>query len=77
MAALGDLSYNSLGYIVIFFNDLFTALNGVILKRTTEGKKMHESVLVGHLHELDSPISHRNLHSLLFRLKPKNIKRAI
>ena len=35
---MGDLSYNSLGYIVIFFNDLFTALNGVILKRTTEGK---------------------------------------
>ena len=38
VAALGDLSFNALGYIVIFFNDLFTALNGVILKRTTEGK---------------------------------------
>ena len=38
MAALGDLSFNLLGYIVIFFNDLFTALNGVILKRTSEGK---------------------------------------
>ena len=39
VAALGDLSFNLIGYIVIFFNDLFTALNGVILKRTSEGKK--------------------------------------
>lgn len=38
VAALGDLSFNTLGYIVIFFNDLFTALNGVILKRTSEGE---------------------------------------
>ena len=38
VAALGDLSFNLLGYIVIFFNDLFTALNGVILERTSEGK---------------------------------------
>lgn len=38
VAALGDLSFNLIGYIVIFFNDLFTALNGVILKRTSEGK---------------------------------------
>lgn len=37
VAALGDLSFNLLGYIVIFFNDLFTALNGVILKRTADG----------------------------------------
>ena len=36
VAALGDLSFNLIGYIVIFFNDLFTALNGVILKRTSE-----------------------------------------
>jgi hypothetical protein len=35
---MGDLSFNALGYIVIFFNDLFTALNGVILKRTSEGE---------------------------------------
>jgi solute carrier family 35 protein len=36
VAALGDLSFNMIGYIVIFFNDLFTALNGVILKKTAE-----------------------------------------
>mmetsp|Transcript_8270 Transcript_8270/g.17519 ORF Transcript_8270/g.17519 Transcript_8270/m.17519 type:complete len:355 (+) Transcript_8270:141-1205(+) len=36
VAALGDLSFNLIGYIVIFFNDLFTALNGVILKKTSE-----------------------------------------
>lgn len=36
VAALGDLSFNMMGYIVIFFNDLFTALNGVIMKRTAE-----------------------------------------
>ncbi|KAL9184149.1 hypothetical protein ACHAXT_002235 [Thalassiosira profunda] len=39
VAALGDLSFNLVGYIVIFFNDLFTALNGVILKRTSEEYK--------------------------------------
>jgi len=39
VAALGDLSFNLIGYIVIFFNDLFTALNGVILKRTSEEYK--------------------------------------
>jgi len=39
VAALGDLSFNMKGYIVIFFNDLFTALNGVILKRTSEEYK--------------------------------------
>lgn len=36
VAALGDLSFNMIGYVVIFFNDLFTALNGVILKKTAE-----------------------------------------
>ncbi|KAL3801275.1 hypothetical protein HJC23_012675 [Cyclotella cryptica] len=36
VAALGDLSFNLVGYVVIFFNDLFTALNGVIMKRTAE-----------------------------------------
>ena len=36
VAALGDLSFNMVGYVVIFFNDLFTALNGVILKKTAE-----------------------------------------
>ena len=48
VAALGDLSFNLIGYIVIFFNDLFTALNGVILKRTSEGKddKLEEALLV-------------------------------
>jgi len=39
VAALGDLSFNLVGYVVIFFNDLFTALNGVILKRTSEEYK--------------------------------------
>lgn len=39
VAALGDLSFNVVGYVVIFFNDLFTALNGVILKRTSEEYK--------------------------------------
>lgn len=39
VAALGDLSFNLTGYIVIFFNDLFTALNGVILKKTSEEYK--------------------------------------
>ena len=36
VAALGDLSFNMIGYIVIFFKDLFTALNGVIMKTTAE-----------------------------------------
>merc|ERR1719401_58473 len=39
VAALGDLSFNLAGYVVIFFNDLFTALNGVLLKRTSEEYK--------------------------------------
>lgn len=46
VAALGDLSFNLIGYIVIFFNDLFTALNGVLLKRTSdEYKKSKMTVL--------------------------------
>ncbi len=36
VAALGDLSFNLVGYVVIFFNDVFTALNGVLMKRTAE-----------------------------------------
>ncbi len=43
VAAMGDLSFNAMGYIVIFFNDLFTALNGVILKRTSEGERVRGS----------------------------------
>ena len=46
VAALGDLSFNLIGYIVIFFNDLFTALNGVILKRTSEGKEVYNKNLI-------------------------------
>lgn len=53
VAALGDLSFNALGYIVIFFNDLFTALNGVLLKRTSEGyKKSSSSMTVLYLNSL-------------------------
>ena len=34
VAAMSDLSFDATGYIMIFFSDLFTALNGVVMKRT-------------------------------------------
>ncbi len=34
VAALSDLTFDGLGYGMIFLSDLFTALNGVVMKRT-------------------------------------------
>jgi solute carrier family 35 protein len=34
VAALSDLTFDTVGYSMIFLSDLFTALNGVVMKRT-------------------------------------------
>jgi len=71
VAALGDLSFNLLGYIVIFFNDLFTALNGVILKRTSEEyKKSKMTVLY-----LNSLLSATGV-SIIILLVPGEVERV-
>ena len=47
VASLYDLTYDTYGYILIFINNIFTALNGVYMKKTTiSGKVQHESYLV-------------------------------
>jgi len=33
VAALSDLTFDTVGYSMIFLSDLFTALNGVVMKR--------------------------------------------
>ena len=71
VAALGDLSFNALGYIVIFFNDLFTALNGVILKRTSEEYKK-SSMTVLYLNSLLSALG----VSIIILLVPGEIDRV-
>jgi len=71
VAALGDLSFNALGYIVIFFNDLFTALNGVILKRTSEDYKK-SSMTVLYLNSLLSALG----VSIIILLVPGEIDRV-
>ena len=44
VASLYDLTYDTYGYILIFINNIFTALNGVYMKKTTiSGKVQHES----------------------------------
>ena len=71
VAALGDLSFNALGYVVIFFNDLFTALNGVILKRTSEEYKK-SSMTVLYLNSLLSALG----VSIIILLVPGEIDRV-
>ena len=71
VAALGDLSFNALGYVVIFFNDLFTALNGVILKRTSEEYKK-SSMTVLYLNSLLSAFG----VSIIILLVPGEIDRV-
>lgn len=72
VAALGDLSFNALGYIVIFFNDLFTALNGVILKRTSEEYKK-SSMTVLYLNSLLSAMG----VSVIILLVPGEVDRVL
>lgn len=71
VAALGDLSFNTLGYIVIFFNDLFTALNGVLLKRTSDEYKK-SSMTVLYLNSLLSALG----VSIIILLMPGEIDRV-
>jgi solute carrier family 35 protein len=72
VAALGDLSFNMIGYIVIFFNDLFTALNGVILKKTAdEYRKSKMTVLF--LNSLLSAIG----VSVIILLVPGEVERVM
>lgn len=71
VAALGDLSFNLIGYIVIFFNDLFTALNGVMLKRTSEEyKKSKMTVLY-----INSLLSTLGVSAIIF-LVPGEVDRV-
>jgi solute carrier family 35 len=39
IAAYYDFSYDFYGYVLVLFNDIFTALNGVYLKKATISKK--------------------------------------
>jgi len=41
IASLYDLTYDTYGYILIFINNIFTALNGVYMKKTTISGKVH------------------------------------
>lgn len=38
VAAISDLTFDAMGYTMIFFNDLFTALNGVVMRKTLVNK---------------------------------------
>jgi len=40
IAALDDLGFDLYGYVLIFFNDFFTAASGVIAKQKMETKKL-------------------------------------
>mmetsp|Transcript_9225 Transcript_9225/g.22534 ORF Transcript_9225/g.22534 Transcript_9225/m.22534 type:complete len:367 (-) Transcript_9225:43-1143(-) len=71
VAATGDLSFNLVGYVVIFFNDLFTALNGVILKRTSEEYKKSKMTVL-YLNSLLSAIG----VSVIIMLKPGEVERV-
>ncbi|KAL7548767.1 hypothetical protein ACHAWF_012026 [Thalassiosira exigua] len=71
VAALGDLSFNLVGYVVIFFNDLFTALNGVILKRTSEEYKKSKMTVL-YLNSLLSAIG----VSIIIVMVPGEMKRV-
>mmetsp|Transcript_28575 Transcript_28575/g.51651 ORF Transcript_28575/g.51651 Transcript_28575/m.51651 type:complete len:359 (+) Transcript_28575:93-1169(+) len=71
VAALGDLSFNLMGYIVIFFNDLFTALNGVLLKRTSEEYKKSKMTVL-YLNSLLSAIG----VSTIILLVPGEVERV-
>lgn len=42
MAAFNDLSYDSLGYLLVFFNNLFTAMSGIYLKQATISGKCNK-----------------------------------
>ena len=40
IAALDDLTFNFYGYVLIFSNNVFTALNGVVLKKKLNSKEL-------------------------------------
>jgi len=71
VAALGDLSFNLFGYVVIFFNDMFTALNGVILKRTSEEYRKSKMTVL-YLNSLLSAIG----VSAIIMMKPGEVDRV-
>mmetsp|Transcript_13755 Transcript_13755/g.31545 ORF Transcript_13755/g.31545 Transcript_13755/m.31545 type:complete len:365 (+) Transcript_13755:36-1130(+) len=71
VAALGDLSFNLFGYIVIFFNDVFTALNGVILKRTAEEYRKSKMTVL-YLNSMLSAIG----VSCIILMKPGEVERV-
>ena len=42
IAAFNDLSYDSFGYMLVFFNNIFTAMSGIYLKRATISGKCNK-----------------------------------
>jgi solute carrier family 35 protein len=48
VAAASDLAFDLEGYIMIFLNDVFTALNGVVMKKTLVNKKINKMGVLFH-----------------------------
>jgi solute carrier family 35 len=48
VAALSDLSFDLQGYIMILLNDLFTALNGVVMKKTMNSCAINKMGILFH-----------------------------